>query len=398
LRHNLLLAGLAFTLAILAGPSVPAQAPRPVDPPKSDGVQPATANQDKPKTAASDRDAKVKPALGEPTDPTLHRMEIITGPTRNVHYYAIGGSPTEQATLNKLSQAENELAYHESQLALRQQYVNTESLMESRRREQQQKLYGLNMDEKSSSSNTLSGLGLGEPSPYGPGSGWTDRFAGPALGGAFGALGPVGPFNGFGAGRGFSGALGGLGAFGGLGGIGPFGSGFAGGVFPLGFGGLGLGGASGFPYGSQGTPWSAYDINRVTLKHEGETNQSLANGIGDEGKFKTAMVMEMARQMTPESTSTALRNYDSALANAVAARLNREPGQGGITAASLEKMTPPKVEVTTRGGEKISGYLTREDADWVVIRTTDSEERIRPADITRMKRELPKLEIKKAPK
>jgi len=267
-----------------------------VDPPKSDGIQPATANQDKPRPAAIDRDGKIrpavigqddkiKPAAGDQNEPTLHRMEIISGPTRNVHYYAVGGSPTEQATLNKLSQAENELAYHESLLAIKQQYVNTESQMESRRREVQRKLYGLNMDDKVSNSNTLSGLGLGEPSPYGPGSGWTDRYAGPALGGAVGSLGPVGQFSPFTSTRGFTGPLGGVGnlsglgaltglgglagfgGFGGLpgfGGIGPFGNGFAGGVFPQSFGGIGSN--LGPFFGTQGTPWSPYDINRVTLK------------------------------------------------------------------------------------------------------------------------------------
>jgi len=302
LRRGLLGAGLALSLGVLATPAL-AQAPRPVASSSAADIQPATI---------SNRGV-AEAAKYDSTEPGVHQMVILNGPTRTVRYFAPNASPGEQAALKKLEQSENELALNESLQGLRQQYVNTESLIEARRRDMQSRLYGVSMNDRTSSSATYSGIGLGQPSPYGT----------PSL-------------------TGYSGLWGGW-------------------------------------WG--GNPGSAYGINQVTLNQESSTNQSLANGIGDEGAFKTAMVREMARQANPESAATALHNYQTALANVGSLR------SGGVTLAAAETTTPHRVVVSLKDGEKISGLLVRQDAGWITIRTGDSVEQIRMADVTRIKTE-----------
>jgi hypothetical protein len=276
------------------------------------GLVGALAGLPAPALAQSAAPAAIRPANA---DPSVHQMVIYNGPTRTVRYFAPGASPTEQAALKQMEQAENELALSDSQQALRQQYVNTESLMEARRREVQRKLYGLSITDKVSSSASYSGVGLGQPSPYGT----------PLAGSTLGWMGYPG-----------------------------------------------------------GYPYSAYSGDQVTFRRESETNQSLANGIGDEGQFKRAMVTEMARQANPEAAATALRNYESARANLASFR------PGGVVAASAESTTPQRVIVTLKDGEKLSGSLVREDAGWITLRTKHSEERIRLGDVNRIQMEVSK--------
>lgn len=326
MRHNMIRAGLALVLASLVVSTTLAQtgAPLPV-PAKSPGIKPASLNKDESvKPAVIGKEEGAKPAFSE-RDTGVHQLIIQSGPTRSVHYFARSGSPSEEAALRKLEQAENELTLQESLQSLRQQYANTEAIMEARRREVQRQLYGLNTEVKYSDQASYSGVGLGQPSPFGT------PFA-------------TGFFNG---------------------------GSFFGGAFPM-------AGVANGPFGA------SYGGESSTLKSENTVNRSLANGIGDEGKFKTAMVTEMARQSTPESISTAIRNYESALANAVGVRGGREVG------VTFEKMTPQRVTVTTTNGEKVTGLLLRQDSDWIVVRTNDSEERIRMADVSRIKMELKK--------
>ncbi len=249
------------------------------------------------------------------TDPGLHKMVIYNGATRTVHYFAPGSSPAEQTALKQLEQAENQMTLNDSLQSLKQQYVNTESQMEARRREVQRKLYGLSINDRTSSSATYSGVGQGQPSPYGT------------------------PFL------------------------------------------TSNGGWWGFP---GAYPYSGYSGNQVTLQQSSETNQSLANGIGDEGQFKRAMVSEMARQANPETAATALRNYENARANLGNVR------PSGVVAASSETVTPRTATVTLKDGEKITGILVHQDGTWITLRTKNSEERIRMQDVNRIKLEVGK--------
>jgi hypothetical protein len=109
LRHNLLLAGLALTLAALTATSAAAQtntnAPIPVTQAQMYGIPTPGARQDtNVQPTVPGKDKKGTPAVGE-RDTGVHKTEILSGPSRTVHYYANSGSPSEQALLNKLSQA-----------------------------------------------------------------------------------------------------------------------------------------------------------------------------------------------------------------------------------------------------------------------------------------------------
>ncbi len=316
-RHNLIRTGLALVLASLVVSTTWAQtgAPLPV-PAKSDGVKPASLTKDdNVKPAVIGKDDRAKPAYSD-RDTGVHQMVVLSGPNRSVHYFARSGSPSEEAALRKLEQAENELALQESLQGLRQQYANTEALMESRRREVQRQMYGLNTSSRAVDSATFPVIGLGQPSPFGT----------------------------------------------------PFATGFGwfGGFYPMG----------GYGYGGGG-----YGITQTA---ESTVNRGLAFGIGDEGRFKTAMVTEMAKQSTPESVAAAIRNYETALANAVGVRGSR------VVGVTFEKMTPQRVTVTTKDGEKVSGELIRKDNDWIVVRTGDSEEEIRMENVKQIKREIKK--------
>jgi hypothetical protein len=69
-----------------------------------------------------------------------HKMEIYEGPNRTVAYF--GSSPGDQAMLNDLARAENEMEYVNSLQALKRQYVFSERLFEPMRRYVQEQLYG----------------------------------------------------------------------------------------------------------------------------------------------------------------------------------------------------------------------------------------------------------------
>src|SRR5947209_14156390 len=59
-----------------------------------------------------------------------HRMMIVNGSSRTVHYFANGLSEGERATLRDLERAENEEYYTNNLMALRRQYVHSERLLE----------------------------------------------------------------------------------------------------------------------------------------------------------------------------------------------------------------------------------------------------------------------------
>jgi hypothetical protein len=81
-----------------------------------------------------------KPA-DAPRDGGVHKMEIIVGPTRTVHYFAPGLSPGEQSSLRALERAENDVALADNLQAVRRQYVTSEVVLEPYRRSAQQGLF-----------------------------------------------------------------------------------------------------------------------------------------------------------------------------------------------------------------------------------------------------------------
>jgi hypothetical protein len=102
---------------------------------------------------------KVKPAAQDQKS-ELHRMEILNGPHRSVHYFSRGFSPGETATLTDLERAENEVSLNNGLLGLRQQYITNERAMESRRHHVQNLLYGANVNLNRADASTQ-GFGFG---------------------------------------------------------------------------------------------------------------------------------------------------------------------------------------------------------------------------------------------
>jgi len=352
-------------------------------------------------------DKKIKPAVD---DADVHRMVIINGKDRIVHYFSKSGSAAEQAALRNLERAENEASYADALQELKRQYVATESAMEARRRQVQMQLYGRSFETNNSSKMEGTNIAFGPQSVDAPlltsgvgfpttglsgGLGGTRSGSIPGLpnqqnGPAFGGPGPL-------PGPGFPGAISRAVAAATGAGL-PVGStGTAAVVRPVAqdavaqnSGGFGLGGGLGFPGtgfgGGFGYPptFGQQPINSETfsVKTDLKVTESLANGIGDEGQFKREMVAQMARQATPEYSASTQEAYKNALAGF------KSNAEGVPVGYSPSK--PRRVILKMKDNEEIKGELVREDPAWTIIRTDDSEVRVRTADVARMKLELPK--------
>jgi hypothetical protein len=319
------------------------------------------------------KDDKLKPASGDKA-PGIHEMVIISGNTRTTHYFSKNGSPAEQNALRSLERAEKEAAYAESLLDLRRQYVSTEAALEARRRQAQLSLYGITFE------TTNSGTSNGSTTTFGPQS--VDAPLNSNLGGVF----PGGRF------------LGGTTAAG-IPGTTPFtGSAVTPGAvttgattaFPLtsglGFPFFGGGFGGGFGYGNQNYGQQDTSTDSYTLKSESKVSRSLAHGIGDEGQFKRDMVAQMAKQANSEYVSSTARAYENAVTNVVGA-VHSRPKDSKIVYGKWEEIKPRKALVILKDKERLSGVILREDSEWIVIKTKDSEERIRTADVARMSME-----------
>jgi len=79
----------------------------------------------------------------------VHRMEIISGLTQNVRYFGTTLTPDEASTVRELERLENEMAYVRNLIALKQQYVTSERVLEPHRREVQLQLYGVDITQSS---------------------------------------------------------------------------------------------------------------------------------------------------------------------------------------------------------------------------------------------------------
>jgi hypothetical protein len=125
----------------------------------------------------------VKPA-GPDSKGGAHRMEILDGPSRTVHYFAPGSSPGEQQMYRDLARAENEQGYAERLMALRKQYVAGEQGLESARANLQPLLYGRAVDQPYAAGYLGCGWGGG-------GWGWGGWGGGGWGGGGWGGYGGV---------------------------------------------------------------------------------------------------------------------------------------------------------------------------------------------------------------
>jgi hypothetical protein len=263
-------------------------------------------------------------AYGQPSTPakptrttepaSVHRIVIFEGPNRSVHYVASGNLPAgDRRAAYDLERAENELTYLHDLQRLKQQYVNSERIMEPQRRYVQEQLYGTQI-RYSGSGTSYGGYGSG---------GW-----------GYGSYSPY--------------AYGGYGNY----------------------------------YGNRGNFTGYVGSNSYSVV------RSLQFGMGDEGRFKDAMVQVIAKQASPEYAATVRRQYEDSVAAAGASpTLAKALSLPKSEARPAEVQGPYKkgarLTVTLKDKEKITGTVEADGPEWLVLRTADSRMTIRKAEILR---------------
>jgi hypothetical protein len=235
---------------------------------------------------ASMRQEKSQPArAAEPSSGSVHRMVIVEGPNRRVHYIASGKlSESDSMAAYNLERAENELAYLRDLQELKQQYVRSERTLEPHRRVVQLELYGRQTSSSSYASTYVN------YNPYG----------------AYGY--PGGLYGYYGAGA------------------------------PAMY--------SPFFYGYGGNRGGAYSSVSSSSSLE---RRGLQYGMGNEGSMKNAMVRVIAAQASPDYVAAAVKNYQAALKDAADSPiLSRDLGlpksQKSPPPPSSEKDSPKSVK------------------------------------------------------
>ena len=266
--------------------------------------------------ASSAPAADVRPVAAS-SEPQVHRMVILNGPTQTVHYFSVGLSTSDQAALRDLESAENTADYAADLQAMRRQYVAEELLAAPQRAVVQQGLYGKSITR--SYDNYLAAAG------YGPGY---------YEGGYYGAGNP------------------------------------------------------GYLYGGYGY---GYGVNTAFAGSSSSINQSLANGVGDEGALKTAMAPVIAGQANSEFGASAARAYKTALNRAGESDATRAalgmPKRGVETVdLSLSKLPHATLTFKAGAGDKVDGVIVDEDDDWITVETATDEVSVRKAELARIDR------------
>jgi hypothetical protein len=253
-----------------------------------------------------------------PRDSGPHKMEIYNGPYRTVSY--LSGSPREQATLNDLGRAENEMSYLDNLDALRRQYVADERTLEPRRSYVQGELYS-GLLSLYNGYDALAGYG------YGPGD----------------AYGPFYAYYNY-----------------------PYGYGYG---YPYGYGAYGwtpaLGGA---PSGSV-TPNLGYGMG-----DEGRLKDAFAPVIAQQAASPEY------RQSVARAYAAALNQVDDSIRKPLKIPPKSETRPPVPDEAARAKGT---TMLTLKNGEKIEGKMT-EDGDWYVVDTGKMKTRIRKSEVVRM--------------
>jgi hypothetical protein len=236
----------------------------------------------------------------------VHKIVVFEGPNRSVHYVASGNvSAADRLAAYDLERAENALTYARDLQRLKQQYVNSERILEPQRRYVQEQLYGTQIS--------------------------------------------------------YAGSSAGYGGYGGYGG----------GYYPYVFG------SYGYPRGFGGyTSATSYSVVR-----------SLQFGMGDEGRFKDAMVQVIAGEASGNYGASALRDYDAAAARAAASPLlSRDLAlQKGPTASAPREPSFTKGDKITIwvGSDKYTGTVKDDRPGWLVLQTDKTEVTVRKSEITR---------------
>jgi hypothetical protein len=112
-------------------------------------------------------------------------------------------------------------------------------------------------------------------------------------------------------------------------------------------------------------------------------SQSLAYGVGDEGRLKTALAPVIAAQATPEYAASVSRGYASAVAGASRFPEYRKwaglSGEVRLVDFGVEK--PRKGTVTLKNNDKITGLVSEEGGDWVVVKTDTQTVKVRASEV-----------------
>jgi hypothetical protein len=267
-------------------------------------------------------------------------MVIHNGSTTTVRYFPTGTSTGEDAVLRELENNENELAYLRDLQDLKRAYVHDDRVLEAKRFQINEALYGTNMFG-------LSGFGYGGLGDIG--SGW---WGGRGVG--YGMV----PY--YGAG----------------------GSGFVGG-YP--YNGLG------YPYYGTGPAYGAGFRNLIAAPATEARGANL--GIGQEGVIKDALAPVIAREASSEYRARVARDHANTLATVertptlrVALGLpdrtrNGQPNPVHRAAAT----TAEPVVVTLQDGTTMTGEKMVENKDWVILTQKSGRKvRIRPAEVKRI--------------
>src|SRR5690349_7352511 len=78
-----------------------------------------------------------------PFPASVHKLVVFEGPNRSVHYITAGNvSTADRLAAYELERAENALTYYHDLQRLKQQYVNSERILEPQRRYVREQLYG----------------------------------------------------------------------------------------------------------------------------------------------------------------------------------------------------------------------------------------------------------------
>lgn len=125
---------------------------------------------------------RAAPAATEaaPYPASAHRLIVFEGPNRSVHYITAGNvSTADRLAAYELERAENALTYYRGLQRLKQQYINSERILEPQRRYVQEQLYGTQIAINGSSVGYTGGSsgGWGGPFVWG-GFGYPRSFGG----------------------------------------------------------------------------------------------------------------------------------------------------------------------------------------------------------------------------
>jgi len=123
-------------------------------------------------------------------------------------------------------------------------------------------------------------------------------------------------------------------------------------------------------------------------------NGSLANGVGDEGRLKTAMSPMIAAQATPEYAAAVIQAYEQASLRATESptlvnALNLPSARALIVKRerSAAAVAGPWVRLVLKNGSQVDGVSFEERGDWyIVYRNKDKsvQTRIRQGDVARL--------------